>query len=178
MLEVTDLAVRFGGEVDALRGVTFSLERGETLAIVGETGSGKSTLAMCLAGLIQPPEARGSVRLEGAELIGPTEEELRAVRWEKVALALQSSPFNPVTTVGDQVAEPRRDRRGLGAREARRRAASWQKSSCSTRRCSTAIRTSSPGGERLRAALAMVLCLEPSLVAHRGLLRGRRRARG
>ncbi|MCA1691454.1 MAG: ATP-binding cassette domain-containing protein [Actinobacteria bacterium] len=122
LLAVTDLAVRFGGEVDALRGVSFTLERGESLAIVGESGSGKSTLAMCLAGLIQPPEASGSVCLEGVELLGASEEALRPVRWAKVALALQGSPFNPVTTMGDQVAEPLRDRLGMGAGEARRRA--------------------------------------------------------
>ncbi|MDQ3642345.1 MAG: ATP-binding cassette domain-containing protein, partial [Actinomycetota bacterium] len=89
MVEVSELAVRFGGEVDALRGVSFSLERGESLAIVGETGSGKSTLALCLAGLIQPPEARGSARVGGVELLGASEEELRSVRWATVALALQ-----------------------------------------------------------------------------------------
>ncbi len=122
LVEVSDLAVCFGGEVDALRGVSFALRRGETLAVVGESGSGKSTLALCLAGLVQPPEARGSVRIDGVELLGAPAETLRSVRWSTVAIALQGSPFNPVVTVGDQVAEPLRERRRMGAREARARA--------------------------------------------------------
>ena len=121
LLEVTDLEVCFDGEVEALRRVTFSLQRGESLAIVGESGSGKSTLAQCLVGLVQPPEARGSVRVQGEELLGASEEKLREVRWAKVALALQGSPFNPVVPLGDQVAEPLRDRLGLRGGEARRR---------------------------------------------------------
>ena len=123
LLAVTDLEVCFGGEVNAVRGVSFSMERGETLAIVGESGSGKSTLAHCLAGLIQPPEARGSVRVDGVEMLGASEDDLRSVRWAKLALALQGAPFNPVVTVGDQIAEPLRDRLGMGAAEADRRCA-------------------------------------------------------
>ncbi|HWC11739.1 MAG TPA: ATP-binding cassette domain-containing protein, partial [Acidimicrobiales bacterium] len=123
LLEVSDLEVCFNGDVEALRGVSFSLQRGESLAIVGESGSGKSTLALCMAGLVQPPEARGSVRVQGTELMGTSRETLRDVRWATVALALQGSPFNPVVPLGDQVAEPLRDRLGRGAGEARRRAA-------------------------------------------------------
>ncbi|MDP8929491.1 MAG: ATP-binding cassette domain-containing protein, partial [Actinomycetota bacterium] len=103
LLEVDDLAVCFDGEVEALRGVSMRLEAGESLAIVGESGSGKTTLAHCLAGLIQPPQARGSVRLDGQELLGADPETLRKLRWRKVALALQGTPFHPVTSVGEQV---------------------------------------------------------------------------
>jgi ABC-type glutathione transport system ATPase component len=66
--------VSFGEGVHALRGITFSLERGDSMAVVGETGSGKSTIALCLSGLIQPPEAKGSVRLDGNELLGAAPE--------------------------------------------------------------------------------------------------------
>jgi peptide/nickel transport system ATP-binding protein len=164
LLEVADLAVSFGGEVEALRGVTFSLQRGESLAIVGESGSGKSTLAHCLAGLIQPPEARGSVRVEGAELLGASEEALRAVRWSTVALALQGSPFNPVTTIGDQVAEPLRDRLGMRGREARARAEELAREVLLEPELLDRYPHQISGGQRRRAALALVLALDPALV--------------
>src|SRR5947209_3505167 len=164
LLEVTDLAVRYGDDVDALRGVSFSLERGESLAIVGESGSGKSTLALCLAGLVQPPEARGSVRVEGVELFGASEEELRAVRWAKVALALQGSPFNPVVTLGDQVAEPLRDRLGMGRGEANRRAGELAQEVLLDPDLLDRYPHQVSGGQRRRATIAMVLALNPPLV--------------
>jgi peptide/nickel transport system ATP-binding protein len=164
LVEVTDLAVRFDGEVDALRGVTFSLERGESLAIVGESGSGKSTLALSLAGLVQPPEARGSVRVEGVELLGASDETLRAARWAKVALALQGSPFNPVVAVGEQVAEPLRDRLRMGAREARARAATLAEEVLLEPALLDRYPHQLSGGQRRRAALAMVLALDPALI--------------
>ncbi len=164
LLEVVDLAVTFGGEVEALRGVTFSLRRGESLAVVGESGSGKSTLAHCMAGLIQPPEARGSVRVDGAELLGASEEALRAVRWSTVALALQGSPFNPVTTIGDQVAEPLRDRLHMGGRETRARAEELAREVLLEPELLDRYPHQISGGQRRRAALAMVLALDPALV--------------
>ena len=164
LLAVTDLEVCFGGEVRAVRGVTFSLERGETLAIVGESGSGKSTLAQCLAGLIQPPEASGSVRVNGIEMLGASEDQLRAARWATVALALQGSPFNPVITVGDQVAEPLRDRLGMGARQAAKRAAELAQEVLLDPALLDRYPHEMSGGQRRRAALAMVLALDPPLV--------------
>lgn len=164
LLEVTGLAVRFGDDVDALRGVTFALDRGESLAIVGESGSGKSTLALCLAGLIQPPEARGSVRVDGTELLGASEEALRAVRWSTVALGLQGSPFNPVATVGDQVAEPLRERLGMGRAEASRRAADLAGQVLLDPALLERYPHELSGGQRQRATLAMVLTLDPALV--------------
>ena len=164
LLEVTNLAVRFGGEVDALRGVSFSLERGDSLAIVGESGSGKSTLALCLSGLVQPPEARGSVRVNGLEMLGASEEALRSVRWATVALALQGSPFNPVASVGDQVAEPLRDRLRIGAREAHARAAELAREVLLDPDLLERYPHQLSGGQRRRATLAMVLALDPALV--------------
>ncbi|MDP8970519.1 MAG: ABC transporter ATP-binding protein [Actinomycetota bacterium] len=164
LLEVDDLSVRFAGEVDALRGVSLRLERGESLAIVGESGSGKSTLAHCLVGLIQPPEARGSVRLDGRELLGAPADVLRALRWDTVAIALQGAPFNPVASVGAQITEPLRDRRGLTTRQQRHRAeelaAEVLLDPAALRRYPHQL----SGGERRRATLAMALCLDPELV--------------
>ena len=164
LLEVENLAVCFGGEVEALRGVSFALDRGQSLAVVGESGSGKSTLALCLAGLIQPPEARGSVRVTGRELMGADPEEIRRLRWSTVALALQGAPFNPVATVGAQVAEPLRERLGMRGGDARRRAEEL----AAEVHLDPALLDRYPhqlsGGERRRALLAMVLTLEPELV--------------
>ena len=164
LLEVADLEVCFDGDVEAVRGVSFSLERGDSLAIVGESGSGKSTLAQCLAGLVQPPEARGSVRVRGQELLGAAEEKLRDLRWATVALALQGSPFNPVVPLGDQVAEPLRERLGMGAGEARRRADELAREVLLDPALLDRYPHEVSGGQRRRATLAMVLALDPDLV--------------
>ena len=164
LLEEENLAVRYGGEVDALRGVSFTLERGESLAVVGESGSGKSTLALCLAGLIQPPEATGSVRLQGQELLGAKAAALRLLRWRTVAIALQGTPFNPVATVGDQVAEPLREHLGTSRADAQRRAEELAVEVLLDPSLLDRHPHQLSGGERRRATLAMVLALDPPLV--------------
>lgn len=164
LLEVGELAVCYGGEVAALRGVSLSVSRGEALAIVGESGSGKSTLALCLAGLIQPPEAQGSVRFDGQELLGATPETLRSLRWAKVAIGLQAAPFNPVARIGDQLVEPLRARRRIAAPAARKRAQELAAEVLLDPGLLDRYPHQLSGGERRRAMLAMVLCLDPELV--------------
>jgi len=164
LLEVRDLAVCFDATVAALRGVSFDLDRGRSLAVVGETGSGKSTLALSLAGLVQPPEATGSVRLDGQELLGAPAEDLRRLRWRRIALALQGAPFNPVVTVGAQVAEPMREHLGMPAAAARRRAEELAADVLLDPALLDRYAHQLSGGERRRAALAMVLALDPELV--------------
>lgn len=164
ILEVSDLRVRYPGEVDALRGVSFSLDRGESLSIVGESGAGKSTLALCLAGLVQPPAASGSVSVAGQEMLGAPEEVLRSLRWSTVALALQGAPFNPVVAVGAQVAEPLRERLGMSAGAARSRAEELAAEVLLDPAVLDRFPHQISGGERRRAMLAMVLALDPDLV--------------
>jgi ABC-type glutathione transport system ATPase component len=164
LLEVVDLRVCFGGEVEALRGVTFSLERGESLAVIGETGSGKSTLAHSLVGLVQPPEAQGSVLVAGEEVLGAASPVLRSLRWKTAAIALQGAPFNPVATIGAQVAEPLRDRRGMSTKEAFRRAEELAAEVLLDPAVLERYPHEVSGGERRRATLAMVLALDPDLV--------------
>jgi peptide/nickel transport system ATP-binding protein len=164
LLEVRDLRVSFPGGVAALRGVDVSLDHGQSVAVVGESGAGKSTLARCLVGLVQPPEARGSVRLDGKEVLGASDEVLRDLRWSTVAMALQGTPFNPVMTVGAQVAEPLRDRRGVGADQARRRAAELAEEVSLDPALLERFPHELSGGQRRLATLAMVLALDPALV--------------
>lgn len=164
LLDVRDLAVCFGGDVEALRGVSFQLDRGESLAVVGESGSGKSTLALCLAGLVQPPNARGSVRVAGQELLGAAPETLRSLRYRTVALGLQGSPFNPVVSVGEQVAEPLRQHLGLGRAPARARAEELAAEALLDPALLDRFPHQLSGGERRRATLPMVLALDPELV--------------
>lgn len=164
LVEVSDLRVRFGGGVDALRGVSLQLDPGESLAIVGESGSGKSTLALSLVGCIQPPTASGSVRLDGLELMGAEKETLRRLRWRRVALALQGAPFNPVAKIGDQIAEPLIEHLGVGRAAARDSAEQLASEVLLDPGLLERYPHQLSGGERRRATLAMVLALDPSLV--------------
>lgn len=164
LLQITDLRVRFDDDVEALRGVSLSLDRGESLAIVGESGAGKSTLAQCTVGLVQPPQASGTVRLDGEELIGASEELLRSVRWTKAAIGLQGAPFNPVASVGAQIAEPLRERAGMGRAQARGRAAELAQEVLLDPLTLERFPHQLSGGQRRRAMIAMALALDPELV--------------
>ena len=111
LLEVRDLKVAFredGRDVPAVRGVSFSVERGETVALVGESGSGKSVSALSTVSLL-PASARvsGSVLYGGREMIGAPERELRSVRGNGVSFIFQEpmTSMNPLHTLERQVAE-------------------------------------------------------------------------
>jgi oligopeptide/dipeptide ABC transporter ATP-binding protein len=111
LLDVNDLTVAFptdDGVVQAVRGVTYQLHRGESLGIVGESGSGKSVSSMAVMGLL-PRSARitGSVRFRGEQLLGKTESQYSRIRGNKIAMIFQDplTSLNPVYTVGKQIAE-------------------------------------------------------------------------
>lgn len=161
LLAVDGLHVRRSGGVDALRGVTFCLEPGETLAIVGESGAGKSTLAHCLLGMIQPPEARGSVRLVGHELLGASAQLLRSLRWSTVAIVPQSSALHPVARVGVQITEPlSAPKRTLTGARAEQLAQEVGLEVDLLARYPHEL----SGGQLRRVMLAMALVLDPALV--------------
>jgi peptide/nickel transport system ATP-binding protein len=128
LLEAADLSVTFQtreGPVRAIRNLSFTLERGETLGIVGESGSGKSTVALSVLGLL-PRNARvtGSVRCKGTELIGLSETSLAQVRGGTIAYIPQDplSSLNPAFKVGWQVAEAIWTRQDVTREEAHQRA--------------------------------------------------------
>ncbi len=112
LLQVRDMAVDFqtvAGVVHAVEGVDLDIAAGETVAIVGESGSGKSTTAMALIGLLpgNGKVVRGSILLDGDQLVGAPESRLRQVRGAKIGLVPQDpmSNLNPVSKIGTQVAE-------------------------------------------------------------------------
>lgn len=95
LLEVKDLAISFktyGGEVQAIRGVNFHLDKGETLAIVGESGSGKSVTSQAIMKLIPMPPGyfkRGEILFEGKDLVPLSEKEMQNVRGKEIGMIFQ-----------------------------------------------------------------------------------------
>ena len=111
LLEVDNLAVTFptdGGDLYAVRGLSYHIAPGEVVAMVGESGSGKSAAAMAVIGLLPPyAEVSGSVRLEGNELLGSSDADMSTIRGARIGTVFQDpmSALTPVYTVGDQIAE-------------------------------------------------------------------------
>jgi len=130
LLAVRDLVTVFSSEegtLAAVRGVSFTLDPGETLGLVGESGCGKSVTALSIIGLL-PPAARiaeGSIELEGRDLVGASKRELRRMRGRRIAIVFQDSmaSLNPLLTVGRQITESLETHLGVSGREAARRAA-------------------------------------------------------
>src|SRR5258705_4796235 len=113
LLEVKNLAIQFqteGGVIDAVRGISFSLNKGETLAIVGESGSGKSVTGLALTRLLPEPPARyvsGEILLDGKDVMKMRSDELRRIRGKRIAYVFQepSTSLNPVFTIRNQIGE-------------------------------------------------------------------------
>ncbi|MDG4560353.1 MAG: ABC transporter ATP-binding protein [Candidatus Competibacter sp.] len=117
LLEVRDLAVSFGATT-AVKQVSFTLERGQTLALVGESGSGKSVSALSILQLLPYPHARhpgGSIRLRGEELLGAAPARLREVRGNQIAMVFQEpmTSLNPLHSIEKQIGETLSLHKGL-----------------------------------------------------------------
>jgi peptide/nickel transport system ATP-binding protein len=172
MLEVSNLRVRLQtqrGPAEAIRGVSFGLQRGETLGLVGESGCGKSMTAMALMGLL--PESAvvsGSILLDGQELAGQPDAVLRHIRGNRIGMIFQEpmTALNPVHSIGDQVAEPMRLHRGMTRQAARTRAIELLERvgipQAATR--IDAYPHQFSGGQRQRITIAMALACEPDLL--------------
>ena len=128
LLEVNDLHIGLQtqrGPAEAVRGISFSLERGETLGIVGESGCGKSITVMSLMGLLPAnAEVTGRIRFDGTELVGLDERAMFGIRGNRIGMIFQEpmTALNPVHTIARQVGEPLRLHRGLSKAEARKEA--------------------------------------------------------
>ncbi len=129
LLEVRNLKAYYltsRGPVKAVDNVSFDLERGESLGLAGESGCGKSTLGFALINLLPPPGkiVDGSIKIDGIEVVGKPDEELRReVRWKKISMIFQGAmnALNPVLTIGDQLSEPLIYHQGVSKEEATER---------------------------------------------------------
>ncbi|HZF77865.1 MAG TPA: ABC transporter ATP-binding protein [Acetobacteraceae bacterium] len=172
LLEVRDLTVEFAterGRLRAVDGVSFSVQAGETLAIVGESGCGKSVTALSLMGLL-PPGARvsGSLRFDGRELSTLTQEEWRERRGREIAMIFQEpmTSLNPAFTAGEQIAEALRLHQKLSPAAAMRRAVEMLDHvhiPDAARRARQYPHQLS-GGMRQRVMIAMALACRPKLL--------------
>ncbi|MEE9480205.1 MAG: ABC transporter ATP-binding protein [Kiloniellales bacterium] len=175
LLEVRNLDVTFDtGQqpVEAVRGVSFDLRKGETAALVGESGSGKSVTALSILQLLPYPLARhtpeSSIRFRGEELIGASERKLRQVRGDEISMIFQEpmTSLNPLHTVEKQVNETLILHKGLGREAARRRTLELLNlvGIHEPARRLSAYPHELSGGQRQRVMIAMALANEPDLL--------------
>jgi len=174
LLDVRDLRVSFATEdgiVRAVDGVSFTVGRGEVVAIVGESGSGKSVTAMTLMGLTRGPNARfeGSATFDGKELVTASEAELRRVRGAGIAMVFQDpmSSLDPVHRVGHQIVEQiRAHDRDVSKTQAMGRAVELMER-VGIPRAAERVRSyphEFSGGMRQRVMIAMALSCSPKLL--------------
>jgi peptide/nickel transport system ATP-binding protein len=128
-LEVKDLSTSFrtdDGIVQAVSGVSFALDKGKTLGVVGESGSGKSVTFLTVMGLVDPRQAtvRGSVLLEGEEMLGASQARMRRIRGRTIGMIFQDpmTSLNPVKTIGWQLQEAVLIHQDVSKKEARKQA--------------------------------------------------------
>jgi peptide/nickel transport system ATP-binding protein len=173
LLEVTDLTVTFPTDaelVTALRGMTFHVNPGEVVALVGESGAGKSASAMAVVGLLpEYAEVSGSIRLHGNELIGLSDQKMSAIRGKAIGTVFQDpmSALTPVYTIGDQIAEAIEiHQRDSTRRAARARAVELLElvGIAQPERRARSFPHELSGGERQRVVIAIAIANDPDLL--------------
>jgi microcin C transport system ATP-binding protein len=174
LLEVKDLSVNFGtGDkaVRAVRGVSFDIKRGETVALVGESGSGKSVTALSVLQLLAYPAAShptGSIRFQGKELVGASTRDLLSVRGNRISMIFQEpmTSLNPLHTIERQVNEVLILHKGLSREAARKRTLELLEQVGIPDAASRldAYPHQLSGGQRQRVMIAMALANEPDLL--------------
>ena len=177
LLEIRNLSVTFAGRggtkpVEAVKGVSLTLDRGETLALVGESGSGKSVTALSILQLLPYPvaahSARSSIRFAGEELVGATPKRLRRVRGNRIAMVFQEpmTSLNPLHTLERQIAETLFIHRHMSAGRARERTLELLRlvGLPDAEHRLAAYPHQLSGGQRQRVMIAMAIANEPDIL--------------
>ncbi len=174
LLEVSDLSISFhtpDGVVQAVKGASLTIDKGETLALVGESGSGKTVTGLAIPQLLPYPNAfhpSGSIRFQGEELMGAPEAVLRQLRGDRVSMIFQEpmTSLNPLHTISRQVGETLTLHQGLGKGEGRARTLELLRlvglDDAESRLNAYPHQLS--GGQRQRVMIAMALANEPDLL--------------
>ena len=173
LIDIEDLRVSFftpGGEVQAVRGVSWFLNEGEALGIVGESGSGKSVSAYAIMRLLQSPGRviGGTIRFNGVDMLSLSESDMRHIRGNDIAMIFQDpmTSLNPVYTVGDQLCEPLKLHLNMKSKEATKRAEELlgMVGIPDPKRRLKQYPFEFSGGMRQRAMISMALACEPKLL--------------
>ncbi len=174
LVDIRDLSVSFQmaeNVVEAVRGVSLQIDRGETVALVGESGSGKSVTALAILQLLPYPKAfhpTGSIKIDGEEAVGASDKFLQSIRGNKISMIFQEpmTSLNPLHTIEKQIGEILLLHRGMGRTEARGRILELLNlvgiKEPEKRLNSYPHQLS--GGQRQRVMIAMALANEPELL--------------
>ncbi|GAC1341206.1 MAG: ABC transporter ATP-binding protein [Acetobacteraceae bacterium] len=173
LLDVVDLVVEFPtrrGVLRALDGVSFAIESGEVLGVVGESGAGKSLTGAAIIGLLEPPGrvSGGEILLDGTRIDRLPHDRMRKIRGKQIGAIFQDplTTLNPLYPIGRQLIETMQTHLPLSAAEARTRAIGWLERVGIPAAASRidAFPHEFSGGMRQRVVIALALCAEPRLV--------------
>jgi peptide/nickel transport system ATP-binding protein len=172
LLNINDLRVSYNtasGLLPAVAGVSFSVEEGQTLGIVGESGAGKSSLALALMRILPRNVATftGGMELEGIDIYRLSDEDYRRqIRWRKIAMVFQGAmdSLNPVMKVGRQVAEPLLLNPGVSRRQAAETASELLEMVMLSPDVANSYPHELSGGMKQRVMIAMALVMKPKLI--------------
>ena len=171
-IEIKDLVVEYrtrSGVVQALNGLSLSIEKGKTLGLVGETGAGKTTAGLAVLGLIPSPPGvivSGEILLNGKDLRALTDKEMDQIRGDAVAMIFQDpmTSLNPVMTVGDQIAEAIKIHEGLNHGDALKKAEEMLEMVGIPRERAKEYPHQFSGGMKQRVVIAIALSCTPGLL--------------